>query len=296
MSEAGWFPMSRARFERNRNWPKKREFSTFEAEVDLLRMAAFEPHEKEVKGVPVELSEGEILISIRFLAERWMWPKSRVERWLIAETLLGHISRRRTTASGDVYLIENKVDTSKKARSRKAATETVVNPEPGLIKEKEKGASEADLELAAKAYRCFINSRANAYEHLGMKTSGAPKFEACLPMILAARDATALMYDDANERLVEAAMQVAFDPYAMGKLPKFPGVRFKPEQVFNVNKNINNIVKLSDARRSRPEEERDIRPEDLEDFYESKRQGQLKLKVAEYDASFVPVGDHVPSL
>lgn len=78
MSE-GWFTL-------HRGWREndlfKGEFSRADAWVWLIENACWKPTRARIKGDTIELQRGEMSFSIRFLAEKWGWSKSRVDRFL----------------------------------------------------------------------------------------------------------------------------------------------------------------------------------------------------------------------
>lgn len=58
------------------------EFSRADAWVWLIEHAAWKPAKARIKGQPVELARGELSFSVRFMAAKWGWSKSRVDRFL----------------------------------------------------------------------------------------------------------------------------------------------------------------------------------------------------------------------
>ncbi len=78
MSE-GWISLHRGW----RNNPIFRgEFSRADAWVWLIESASWKPTRTRIKGETVELARGELTFSQRFLAEKWGWSKSRVDRFI----------------------------------------------------------------------------------------------------------------------------------------------------------------------------------------------------------------------
>jgi len=84
---------------------KNKEFSEREAWIYLICEASHSNYSKDLNGKLVELKRGELSISIRFLAQRFRWSKSKVERFLKMlednkmikrDTLLGHLSGQQT--------------------------------------------------------------------------------------------------------------------------------------------------------------------------------------------------------
>jgi hypothetical protein len=58
------------------------EYSRRDAWAWLISQAAWKPTTARVKGAKVELVRGELCFSQRFLAEKWGWSKSRVDRFI----------------------------------------------------------------------------------------------------------------------------------------------------------------------------------------------------------------------
>ena len=60
----------------------KGEFSRADAWVWLIENACWKPTRTRIKGDVVELQRGELTFAQRFLAEKWGWSKSRVDRFI----------------------------------------------------------------------------------------------------------------------------------------------------------------------------------------------------------------------
>jgi len=75
--------------------------------LDLCHMAAYKDTTRIVKGVVVPLKRGELLVSLRYLAERWKWSRGKVERFLAFLCLAGvdKIETVTETRAGTVYRI-----------------------------------------------------------------------------------------------------------------------------------------------------------------------------------------------
>lgn len=75
-------------------WTERRIFSRWEAWEDLMMEAHWnraKPKRQLLGGKSYEIFYGQVLWSIRFMASRWTWSKSRVERflgWLKTETAI----------------------------------------------------------------------------------------------------------------------------------------------------------------------------------------------------------------
>jgi hypothetical protein len=88
-------------------WTERREFSYFEAWVDLLQLACFKPYRYPTHYGIVELERGELVASQRFLADRWGWGHWQVRTFLSKCLKLTRLSTQRETQAGTVYLIVN---------------------------------------------------------------------------------------------------------------------------------------------------------------------------------------------
>lgn len=58
------------------------EFSRRDAWAWLIANAAWKPSKTRIKGTTVTLDRGELCFSQRFLAQKWGWSKSRVDRFI----------------------------------------------------------------------------------------------------------------------------------------------------------------------------------------------------------------------
>jgi hypothetical protein len=80
MSERGVFALDRGWFDHPQFADEP--FTEREAWAWLIAEAAWRTRKRRVGSIVVELKRGQLAASIRFLAERWKWSKSRVERFL----------------------------------------------------------------------------------------------------------------------------------------------------------------------------------------------------------------------
>lgn len=78
--ETGFVPLSRKFFDSDL-WSERRIFSRAEAWIDLIRTANFKPGNVIVDGRCISLERGELVASLRYVSNRWSWPKSKVERF-----------------------------------------------------------------------------------------------------------------------------------------------------------------------------------------------------------------------
>lgn len=70
------------------------EFSRRDAWAWLIANAAWKPTKTRIKGASVDLHRGELCFSQRFLAEKWGWSKSRVDRFIAILRAEGMIATR----------------------------------------------------------------------------------------------------------------------------------------------------------------------------------------------------------
>jgi hypothetical protein len=77
----GYFKLQR-RFFAHWLWTEKRCLSKAEAWLDLLQIAAFMPTKRIVRDKLLKIEEGEMVASLRYLAERWDWNKDKVAAFL----------------------------------------------------------------------------------------------------------------------------------------------------------------------------------------------------------------------
>lgn len=127
-------------------WLERREFSRWEAWVDVIQLAAWKPWRFVTRFGPIDLQRGEFVASLRYLADRWTWTVKKVRTWL--DMLCGEkwarLRAQQETQAGTVYLIVN--------YERYQATD----PEPGTQKgtpEGTAGAQQGHKREAVKAVK-----------------------------------------------------------------------------------------------------------------------------------------------
>lgn len=106
MPPGGYILLSRKFFE-SWLWTEAREFSRAEAFQDLVMSAAWGPYCRAVNGSLISLERGEVVASLRFLAERWAWSVKRVRVFLAQLEKKGTARAQRETPAGHVYLLVN---------------------------------------------------------------------------------------------------------------------------------------------------------------------------------------------
>jgi len=92
-------------------WIEKRSRTKWEAWLDLVMMAAGTDTTRIHRGEEIQLQRGQLIISVRFLGERWKWSKDRTQNYLkyAAETAMisvqeqGHRITIVTITNYDIY-------------------------------------------------------------------------------------------------------------------------------------------------------------------------------------------------
>lgn len=77
------------------------DYSERDAWVWLIENAAWKETKTRIKGESIPLQRGQLCFAIRFMAEKWGWSKSRVDRFLrrlAAENMISMCSKIGTTA------------------------------------------------------------------------------------------------------------------------------------------------------------------------------------------------------
>ena len=77
----GWIALHR-RVKKSWLWLEEREFSRFEAWIDLLLRANWERTEGCYRGTPYHVERGELVTSHEKLAEDWSWSRGKVRRFI----------------------------------------------------------------------------------------------------------------------------------------------------------------------------------------------------------------------
>lgn len=101
---SNYIPVSRKLFDHD-FWDEKREFSRFEAWLDLIQTARFEDAEtrKLIGNRYITWGRGELVASLRYLAERWGWSKNKVDCYL--KLLISEQMITKRTAEGTAQTI-----------------------------------------------------------------------------------------------------------------------------------------------------------------------------------------------
>jgi hypothetical protein len=129
----GWIKIHR-KIQRHWLYQEKREYSHFEAWIDLLMQVNHTEAKVLIKGVLFEVKRGESINSLETWSRRWNWNKSKVRRFLILlqkENMIDYKSETQTTritiCNYDSYQETRNADETQMKRKRNA-DETPVNP------------------------------------------------------------------------------------------------------------------------------------------------------------------------
>lgn len=107
-------------------WEEKRSFSRAEAWIDLIRMAAFSPHQRLVRGEILTINRGEVVASLRFLGERWGWKKDKVAAFV--RLLENQTMVTRETRQGETVITLCKYDDYNQHQTFDSDTDQTQNP------------------------------------------------------------------------------------------------------------------------------------------------------------------------
>lgn len=103
-----WIPAYRKLFDPDHHLSMGRAVCPRFAWLDLCQMATVQSREVPYGHNLIKLVPGELVASVRTLADRWRWSKSAVSRFLSTLEKRDSIDRVRGTPAGTVYLIANK--------------------------------------------------------------------------------------------------------------------------------------------------------------------------------------------
>lgn len=103
----GHIKIARKAFTSDVWWLRPREFSKWEAWVDVIQLAAFRDRRYSTDHGVIDLRRGEFVASLRYLGARWHWTVKRVRIWLTTAQKGARIRAQRETGAGTVYLIVN---------------------------------------------------------------------------------------------------------------------------------------------------------------------------------------------
>lgn len=102
----GHIKIARKRFAGDRWWKEKRAFSKWEAWVDMIQLAQYQPRAvMTTRFGTIALERGEFILSLRQMADRWGWGLKSVRNLVNSQPFLSRIAAQRETQAGTVYLV-----------------------------------------------------------------------------------------------------------------------------------------------------------------------------------------------
>src|SRR5690625_4197642 len=81
MSDKGWIKLHR-RIQDHWIYQEKRQFSRYEAWIDLLMMANHKDNKSLIDGELLTIKKGQLITSIRKLCNKWDWSNTKVKNFL----------------------------------------------------------------------------------------------------------------------------------------------------------------------------------------------------------------------
>lgn len=124
----GHIKLARKMFQADELWLEKREYSRWEAWVDVIQLAAWRAGRFVTQKGVIDLERGEFVASRRHLARRWQWTEKKVRVWLENSQNGSRIMAQRETQAGTVYLIVNYHYYQSNNRTKGPAKGTVFGP------------------------------------------------------------------------------------------------------------------------------------------------------------------------
>lgn len=149
---SGWIKVHR-KVQDHWIFKEQREFSRFEAWLDILLCANHSEQKVIIQGTVYTVKQGESLHSLETWAKRWNWSKTKVRRFfdtltkeLMIETTNETKTTRLTICNYASYQVERNEDETQKER-KKNASETQTAPNKNDKKEKNENKIVVNVEL-----------------------------------------------------------------------------------------------------------------------------------------------------
>ena len=142
----GWIQLDRVFFEHSL-WGESREFSRAEAWIDLIQLARYSetPDVTQIKDRHITCNRGQLIHSLKTLAKRWGWSRSKVKRVLDVFVSRDMIRYRNETVTSciticnyDTYQPLKSSSETQIERKRNASETQVDTQEEGKERKKEK--------------------------------------------------------------------------------------------------------------------------------------------------------------
>jgi hydroxymethylpyrimidine pyrophosphatase-like HAD family hydrolase len=141
----GWIKLDRVFFEHSL-WEESREFSRAEAWIDLIQLARYSetPDVTQIKDRHITCNRGQLIHSLKTLAKRWGWSRSKVKRVLDVFVSRDMIRYRNETVTSciticnyDTYQPLKSSSETQIERKRNASETQVDTQEEGKERKKE---------------------------------------------------------------------------------------------------------------------------------------------------------------
>jgi hypothetical protein len=165
----GHVKLARKMFMSDDLWLEKREYSRFEAWIDVIQLAAWRAGRFVTQKCVVDLNRGEFVASRRYLARRWQWTEKKVRVWLENAQNGSRVTAQRETQAGTVYLIVNYDYYQSNNRTRGPAKGTSLGQAGAQQGPKiEAGKAGRSKELTTLPDRSDSEARTGASDQLGL--------------------------------------------------------------------------------------------------------------------------------
>lgn len=162
------------------HWVDGTRFDSRSAWIDLIQMAAWAPY--LYRGVDA-LERGEFVASVRYLAERWQWPKSTVSDSLRIRTLAGQLAVQRVGHHGTIYLLVNYdlYQSEGKIAGHRAGHSAVENPDAARTNKSSKAVQEntsSAADAAGRVVDALAEGFTDCWAIYPSRVGGNPRHEA----------------------------------------------------------------------------------------------------------------------
>ena len=137
-------------------WNEARVYSKAEAWIDLIRSARFEATQEIVNNKVIELFEGELPISRRYLEIRWNWGSTKVSNFLKMLEKLGMTNHRQTNGQTVLilcnYMEYNKAQTINEPQNKPTTNHRQTNDKPNIKNIRTKEIKEREEEFKKQVF------------------------------------------------------------------------------------------------------------------------------------------------
>lgn len=194
MSERGVFAVDRGVFDHAVLQERSRPYCKVKAWMWLVAEAAWKPMSVRVSGQWVRLERGELAHSVRFMADKWKWSKSRVHRFLIDlenESMIGTAAKTGIT----VISISKYDDYQRVSLPSKEENGTPSGTAAGQQRDKEEDIKNIKLAVAAGAREPLDKLETELRAAAGLENSTAPALLNLAP-ILGLMDSGASLHEE----------------------------------------------------------------------------------------------------